>query len=88
MIELVGQIEGIGIDPKIENGGGEYDPIPFHYCYGNSDACDMQEEGNCSNDGILWQADDMGAPYFCTNHYFPQEQLGYEFVEMGEVKYD
>lgn len=80
---------GIGIIPLIENGGEtREDALGFHMEYGERDYCDFfdtEHEGRaCSDDGILWQADDMGAPYFCTNHYFPQEQLGYEFIELGD----
>jgi hypothetical protein len=50
--------------------------------YGSNEYCEFREKDNCSDDGILWQGDDMGSPYFCTEHNFPQEQLGYEFVEL------
>lgn len=85
-IELVQIIEGIGIIPVVENGGDDPDlSIGFGYCYTDGpNPCEYQDEGNCTEDGIVWMADDMNAPCFCHQHYFPQEQLGYEFIELKE----
>lgn len=71
---------GVAVIPQVENGGDDEDQaLGFHMEYGDKSLCDFEDD-ECNDDGILWQADDMGAPYFCTTHYFPQEQLGYEFI--------
>lgn len=44
--------------------------------------CERWDQGNCSNDNVLW-ADNEELGYFCTNHFFPPEQNGYEFVELN-----
>lgn len=45
--------------------------------------CERQDTAPCSQDDILW-ADDEQHCYFCTNHFFPPEQNGYEFVEVQQ----
>lgn len=82
--ELVGNIsvQGVGIvmiGESYEDAGLE---VLQHY--GDNRLCDMHTEGGCADDGILWSGNDMGSPYFCTNHFFPQEQLGYEFIKLEE----
>jgi hypothetical protein len=80
---------GIGIvminEPISETG------IGFSMYYGTP-SCELQGEGECADDGIVWMAQDMGSPDFCTNHYFPQEQTGYEFymdtIESLTTEYD
>lgn len=47
--------------------------------------CEKAYANGCSLDGNLWGSNDMGSPLFCTNHAFPQEQLGHEFVELNLV---
>ena len=43
--------------------------------------CEWWDQDNCSKDDVLW-ADDEELGYFGTNHFFPPEQNGYEFVEI------
>ncbi len=49
---------------------------------GRRENCESFNPAKCSRDGLLWGSNDMGSPYFCTRHAFPQEQLGYEFVKL------
>lgn len=72
--------QGIGIAMRgepIEDTG-----LEFCQFYGSYKQCEKLGYGGCSHDGNLWGSNDMGSPLFCTNHAYPQEQLGYEFVEM------
>lgn len=73
---------GIGITLSDANMDGE-DPYEYYLelsqYYGDTSECDFQN-GECDNDGILWQANDFGSPFFCSNHALPQEQLGYQFI--------
>lgn len=84
-IEFVQDItadQGVGIvmiGESVEDTG-----LGFSLYYGSS-SCEMSDLGDCSADGLVWRANDFGSPDFCTHHYFPQEQLGYEFVEMKNV---
>lgn len=48
---------------------------------GSQVPCERWDQGQCSNDDVLW-ADEEKLSYFCTNHFFPPEQNGYEFVEV------
>lgn len=74
--------EDYGFGTAVQDETVEDTGLGIYMKYGSNDYCELKDHGNCSDDGILWQADDMGSPYICTNHFFPQEQLGYEFVEM------
>lgn len=81
-MEYVQMIEGILTVPMLANGGADIDnAIDFGYGYGSNELCELHSEGDCSEDGVLWSVMDFGSPSFCTSHYFPQEQLGYEFIE-------
>jgi hypothetical protein len=83
--EFVQTIEGVLTIPTVENGGDDLEYASrFNYYYGDSRLCDFHDD-ECSHDDILWSIGDMGSPYFCTAHYFPQEQLGYEFIAESEV---
>jgi hypothetical protein len=86
-IEFVGWVDGILTVPLAENGGASRESASnFAQFYGTPEACEFYAEGGCSDDNNLWSVHDMGSPYFCTNHYFPQEQLGYEFIAEKETK--
>lgn len=54
----------------------------IHQMYGSADRCELHDE-TCSPDGVLWQTDDMGSPYVCTNHFFPVEDSGCQFLEVA-----
>jgi hypothetical protein len=72
--------EGIGtamIGESLEDTG-----LHIWLFYGDTQ-CELAGQGQCADDGLVWSADDFGSPRFCTNHFFPQEQLGYEFVPMA-----
>lgn len=56
--------------------------IGFSLFYGYA-SCELADYGNCSEDGLIWRCNDMGSPDICTEHFFPIEQTGYEFVKMN-----
>lgn len=81
LVELVGQVEGVMTVPTLTNGGIDRENAAyFSQYYGPNSVCELGDD-TCSEDGILWGIDDRGAPLFCTYHYFPQEQLGYELIK-------
>ncbi len=61
------------------NGDIEYESCPVELYYDDELQCELRGEGECATDNLDWQSGDFGAPSFCTNHYFPLEQIGYEF---------
>lgn len=84
LVELVGQVEGVMTAPALANGGVDREnAMHFNQYYGASFVCELGDE-NCSEDGVLWGVGDFGSPLFCTTHYFPQEQLGYELIAESE----
>lgn len=84
-VEYIQTLEDVAVAPDLQHDPDqllEEVSLQINQYYGDREFCELQDaDTECSHDGILWGADDFGSPYFCTEHFFPQEQLGYEFVE-------
>lgn len=84
-VQLVSEASGVKTAPLQNSEPDLENAVHFGYGYGRPEACEFMDD-TCADDGILWGVFDFGSPVFCHNHYFPQEQLGYTFVEEGETK--
>ena len=82
--QFVQHIESIGLAILPAHDSDDTSP-PLRFSQydraGSRVLCEHWDQGKCSNDNVLW-ADDEQLSYFCTNHFFPPEQNGYEFVEV------
>lgn len=80
-VQTFDEIGTVVVGDDVEDSGCE---VALYYSEAGESSCEVAD-GTCSDDGLAWGAHEMGSPTFCTKHYFPQEQLGYEFYEVENV---